>query len=83
MAHRKEILPEHVFNAAKRMSNVIKCSHHLDQLREGYFLKQIGRESSRLGLFAKTFASENSVETKFSEIANDWSKSFCSILREH
>jgi hypothetical protein len=83
MAHRKDILPEHVFNAAKRMSKVLKCSHHLDQLREGYIPKQVGREASRLASFAKPFANENSLETKFSEIADDWSKSFCSILREH
>jgi hypothetical protein len=83
MAHRKDILPEHVFNAAKRMSKVLKCSHHLDQLREGYIPKQVGREATRLASFAKPFANENSLETKFSEIADDWSTSFCSILREH
>ena len=83
MGYRKDILPAHVFNAAKWMPKVLKCSHHLDQLREGYIPKQIGREASRLASFAKPFASENSLETKFSEIADDWSKSFCSILREH
>jgi hypothetical protein len=50
---------------------------------EEYIPKQVGREASRLALFAKPFANENSLETKFSEIADDWSKSFCSILREH
>jgi len=81
--HRSDTLPENAFKATKQMCEVLKASHHLDQMRDGFIPRQIGKEELRLATFPQPFATNETVEKRFAEIANIWRNSLCQTLEEH
>jgi hypothetical protein len=81
--YRSDTLPENAFKATKQMCEVLKASHHLDQMRDGFIPRQIGKEELRLATFPQPFATNDTVEKRFAELANIWRNSLCQTLEEH
>jgi hypothetical protein len=80
---RRDHLPYHAFQAAKRMYVILKTTHHLDQYHDGHVPKQILKRTDELTNFPQPLAPNASLREKFHEIANAWSNSLCQIMTDH